>query len=596
MAQARADNKTVVDNAPGGADPMDDPANRERVELARTFTFHLLKGIKQIGMYRHNEARFPEFLQQSLQALQSFHEKYSTLSLKVEQTNFVLLQQDLLSEESNLPYKFYRDGIRQLMFRPDMTIQELVTFTLIAISEPERGAEDVLAQLWKANLEHLEYVVVEGFKMDEFSEEQVQVEVDQVVNFLYTRLRGNSDDFLRFARVSTEDLDVQIEGVDQIRGAVISGATASDGLKAKLQRELEEDENARLFPKLVSAVFQVVESGLDDPSILDEMFTQLLDALLLQEDFATINQIVLKLKAMEQRAPDNHRLAQLRQSLVTRMGEEQRITRLGEILRVSKVKNPQDISRYLQALDRECVLTLLTVLESVEIPENRVLILDVLVAFCKELPDPFIVRLQAADKPQLVRDMVYVLEKANHPDRLKLFAGLLTHRNMAVRLEVMGIIARGRTGEARKVIVEALNDPNPQVRMTAARLLPEFDRERAFSDLMRLIRDPGFEKKSPEERTAMYAAVGATGHPAALSLFSELMQVKPNLLNRKKVLDDKLLAVTGLGAANSVQSYKVLQAVVEDRSQPVEILTAARKAMYQTRKALFGDATGPEGA
>ena len=589
-AHAQADKTAITP-----PDPMNDPVNREKVELARDFAFHLLKGIKQIGMYRHNEARFPEFMQQALATLTAYHQKFNTLSVKVEQTNFLLLGQTLFSDDSNLPYKFYRDGIRQLMFRPDITIQELVSFTLIAISEPERGADDLLAQLWRSNLEHVEYVVVEGFKMDEYSEEQVQVEVDQVVGYLYQRLRGDSNDFLRFARVSTEDLDVKMEGVDQIRGAVVSGVTATDELKAKLQREVEEDENARLFPKLVSAVFQVVEGGLEDMSILEEMFSQLLDALLMQEDFGTINQVVLKLRAMEQRSQDSAGIAQLRKSMVMRMGEEQRLTRLGDILKVGKAKHPQDVTRYLQALDIESVPTLLTVLEAIEIPENRVLVMDVLVTFCKEMPDPFIVRL-GADKPQLVRDMVYVIEKANVPDRLKLFGQALHHKNLAVRLEVMSIIAKGRTGEARKLIQEALNDPHPQVRMQAARVLPEFDREKALVELVRVVRDAAtFEKKSPDERTAFYAALGSTGHPAALTLFHELLQVKPNLLNRKKVMEDKLLAVSGLAAVESVQAYKVLAGVVEDKTQPMEVLTAARKAMYQMKKALFGDAAGPEG-
>jgi hypothetical protein len=276
------------------------------------------------------------------------------------------------------------------------------------------------------------------------------------------------------------------------------------------------------------------------------------------------------------------------------MGEEQRLTRVGEILRISKLKNPQDVTRYLQVLDEESLITLLTVLETVEIPENRLLIMDVLVAFCRERPDPFIIRLQA-DKPQLVRDMVYVIEKANVPDRIKLFGQVLRHKNLAVRLEVMHIIAKGRTGEARKLIAEALNDPHPQVRMQAARVLPEFDREKGFVELVRAVRDASFEKRLPDERTAFYAAIGGTGHPAALTLFSELLAVKPNLLNRKKVLDDKLLAIGGLGAVNSVQAYKLLSGVVEDKTQPIEVLTAARKAMYQTKKALFGDAAGPEG-
>ena len=35
---------------------------------------------------------------------------------------------------------------------------------------------------------------------------------------------------------------------------------------------------------------------------------------------------------------------------------------------------------------------------------------------------------------------------------------------------------------------------------------------------------------------------------------------------------------------------------MEDKTQPLEVLTAARKAMYQTKKALFGDTAPPEEA
>ena len=208
-------------------------------------------------------------------------------------------------------------------------------------------------------------------------------------------------------------------------------------------------------------------------------------------------------------------------------------------------------------------------------------------------PDPFVLRLQA-DRPQSVRDMVYILEKCQHPERLKMFVQVLKGKNLVVKLEVMSIIALSHTGESRKLIADLLNDPISQVRMQAARLLPEFDKEKAYTDLVKLVRDPGFEKKTPDERAALYGALGATGIPNALTVLTQLLAVKPALLNKKKVLDDKLLAIQGLAMACSVHSFKVLQGVVEDKSQPVEVLTAARKAMYQTRKALFGDSAQPE--
>ena len=78
------------------------------------------------------------------------------------------------------------------------------------------------------------------------------------------------------------------------------------------------------------------------------------------------------------------------------------------------------------------------------------------------------------------------------------------------------------------------------------------------------------------------------------SFLMGLLQTKATLLNRKKVLEDKVLAVQGLGGACSIHSYKALQEIVEDKSQPVEVLTAARRAIYQTKKVLFGEAAASE--
>ncbi|MBI3183860.1 MAG: HEAT repeat domain-containing protein [Myxococcales bacterium] len=573
---------------------MEDPVNRQKVELAKTFTFHLLKGIKQIGMYRHNEARFPEFLQKSLDALTEYTTAYGPLIITVEAQNFHHIGQALFSEDSPLPYKFYRDGIRRLVFRPELSMDELVTFTLIAISDPERGAEDVNAQLWKAGLDHIEYILVEGFKMDEFSEEEVQVEVDKIVHYLQGRLRAESDDYLRFARVSTEDLDAQLDGIEQIRGAVITGVTADDSLKAKVQKDVLEEETQRLFPKLVNAVFQVVEGGVEDPSLLEDMFVQLLDAMLIQEDFSTINQVVLKLRAMEQKE-DAEVIKRIREAFTNKMGEEQRLNRIGEILRGTRPKSPADIVRYLQALDAICAPTLLAVLETIEIPENRALLCDVLAGFAREVPEPYVNRL-SSDRPQTIRDMVYILEKANHPQRIKMFGPVLKSKNLAIKLEVMSIIAKGRTGEARQLIAECLNDSVQQVRLLALKLLPTLDRERAYLDLTRIVKDSSFGKRSAEEKQAAYRALGATGEQGAVALFTQVLQTKPSLFNKQKLLEDKLLAVQGLEGACSIQSYKVLQELVEDKSQPSELLVAARRALYVHKKALLGDKGQEKGA
>lgn len=567
---------------------MADPKLRAQVDAGRQVAYHLLKGLKVIAMYRHNEAKYGEYLAKAHAALEAYTKQYGPLNLRVEITNFTIFKQDLFTEDNPMPYKFFKDGIRQIIFREGFSLQEMTTFTMIALSDPERGADDINAQLWRAQMPNFEYIMVEGFKVDETSEEEVQVEVDKIVDYLQRRLRTNSDDYVRFARLSESDLEMQMNDIDQMRGVVITGVTATPELKAKLQREVHEEENQRLFPKLISAVFQVVENGVTDANLLGDMFSQLLDAMLLQEDFAIINQVVLKLRAMEQRAGADSSIGELLRGFISKMGEEQRLNRIGEILKYAKLKNPPEVIKYLTNVTADAIPPLLGTLEVIELPENRTLLCDVLVVFAKQNPDAFVEKLKTADKPQMQRDMIYVLDRSNHPDKLKFFSTVLKSKNLALRLEVMGIIARGRTGEARKLIAAMLDDETLQVRLQAARVLPEFDREKAYVDLLSRVKDKSFEEKTPQEKEGLYVALGSTGVPGAVSYFAQVLAQKAGLFNKQKMIAEKQLAVAGLGGACTIQTAKLLQEVTEDKSQPAEVTNAAKLHLGRVRKALFG--------
>ena len=174
-------------------DPLADPENRQRLELAKAFAFQLLKGIKQIGMYRHNESRYAEYLSKAHEAVQQYTERFGPLIFKVEQQNFHLFEQPLFAEDTTLPFKFWRDGIRQFIFRPGLRPDELLTFTLVALSDVEKQGEDTVAQLWRSPLDNLEYVVVEGFKLDGFSDEEVQVAVDKIESTIARRVSAEDE-------------------------------------------------------------------------------------------------------------------------------------------------------------------------------------------------------------------------------------------------------------------------------------------------------------------------------------------------------------------------------------------------------------------
>lgn len=589
MAQTQKSGKG--DTTPQKKNPLDDPENVKKLQLTQEFCLTLVRTIKNIGLYRHATGKFMEFVEKPSQQLAAITEQLGAVSFRCETQAFTLFGQDLWGSETgeNIPYKFYRDGIRNLIFRPGITAEELLTFVLIAISDTKQGDEDILQQLWAASFQHIEYVVVEGLTIGDMSEEEVQVQVDQIMSYLYQRLRSNSEDYLRFARLSAEDLELKLDQVDQIRGAVIAGETADDELMRRVKEELKEDMELRLFNKLVVVLFQCIESNtISDVAELKDTFVQVLDAMVLREDFATVNQLLTKLKAMERNSSLAGLSNELRTFLTMKMGESQRLETLAQVLRNSRPKSPSDMFRYFMVLSNNVVPALLDILDTVEIPENRTMLCDVLATLGKDSPDPFVARMES-ERSQTIHDMLYIIDKCDFPDKVKIFGNALKNKNLAVKLEALGVIGRSRTEGARKLLTDALTDIAPQVRLGAARALVTFDREKAVPEILKVIKSPEFDKRELPERTQWYVALGSTISQGALTFLKEVIDRKASLLNRKRVAEDKLMAVAGLGAATSVVSFKILQTMEQEKGLDPELLNAVRRAMFNVKKALFGD-------
>ncbi len=569
-----------------------DAAKQAQVDAARNVFAQLVKGFKNIGLYRHNTGRYGEFLEKAYAALDGYLGAHQTLGVTVEAESFTLYKQALLPADSDqrLPYRFFKDGIRHLIFRAGVEPEEFQKFALIAMTDfdaPENRGKDMLGLLWDAGLEHIEHLVVEGFNFADLSDDDVQVEVEKIVSYLYQRLRSTSEDFLRFARISADDLNLKMEAVDQVRGVVIQGQPVTERLAQIIQTDLREDEGPRLLPKLVSVIFSLLEED-PNPLAFQEVFIQLLDAMLLQEDFGTVNQLIVKLRALERNEATADVATRLKEFVLSKMGEPERLNRIVEILRVGPVKHGSDIQRYLGSLDPSTVITLLEGLETVDLQQNRQIICDALAVLGAETPEPFVQRL-GSDRSALVRDMLYVIDKLDVPDKAKLFEGALRNPNLAVRLEALAVIGKGRTEANRSLLVTALSDGHPQMRTAAARALVRFDPERGFQELQRLVKSPDFSKRSEEERHALYGALGASEQPGAIAIFAQLLQQKGGLFQKKKVVEDKLLAIAGLAECASIASYKLLQAESADEGNDPHVLTAARKAMFQIKKQLFGD-------
>jgi HEAT repeats len=579
--------------AGGTQEPRLDAQSKAQLVQAREVVGQFLKGLKSISIYRHNSSRFPEFMERPLAQFTTYLKEFGELDLQVEPRDFTMHGESVLPMESDesLPYRFYRDGIRHLVFRTGLPGHELLAFAMIAAtrSVPGDPPEDMLGVLWQAGFQYVRYVIIRGFSISGVSDEELRAEVERLIKALSQQMTFNLDEYFEF---DPEQVAVLAQRPDRVRRGSDSSNQASSDLAKQLQAEVAEETGPKLWPKLTTLFFLAVERA--PPSVgpetaaIEELGARLTLALLGEENFAEANHVLERLKSQEQ-ASGNPWIAQLRDSILRRLSTPVELERILALLRGGKAKQPEDLGSYLTGLPPAVAEALLEGLNQIENPENRQLLCDALAVLGRDNPKMFIERLN--DAHANLADLFRVLDRMQITDRLKLSEELLQSPNPAVRRRVIEAL-KGVKGDAhRGLLQKALLDPDPGVRGVAIWVLVESDPVKAFAELQRMVTAPDFARRSLEERQVLSGALGATHSPRTIPIFTAMLNHKAGLFNKRKVVEDKLVAVAGLSEYPSLPAYNLLQAEAK-KENDAEVLTAVRRELVHMRKKLFGDAAG----
>ena len=585
---------------PPAEDELDPELAADLHEVREVF-LKLRKGLKQIQLYRHNVERYEDYLSDAHQALSVFLDRKFTLQLRLtamsyKYKNHIVFEDD--SREGNLIFNFWQVGVRLFIFKQGLGVDELLRFLLLVIGDPRernKPKEDLVTRLWKEEFETIEYVVVESFQsMPDDEPEEVEMEIEKVVAYLYKQLQSNSEDYLRYARISLEDLDLELDGVDQVRGVIVKalGADAADQLRIQKLIENEEHESVA---KLVVILFQVLELDTTQANFQDvaEAFIQLLDALLYQEKFNEIFQILKRFEISANKpsaTPESKALIlQCGERFGARMGDSHRLQTIAHVLNNGLAKNPDALKAYLSTLGADAVPALLDMLETLELPKNRRLVCEVLIELGTDRVGAFTTRLTHPSS-NMVKDMLFIIDALDPPEKFGLFTHVLKHPNTVLRLETLAIIGRNRSEECFETIKDVFTESaDSQMRAQAARLLPFHESLKSAPLLLVAANDEEFDKRTDVEKKSIYQALGQVGTLETTNFLTNVLAQKTGIFGRKRVEELKSLAISGLEAAPSVPTLKTLAGIAQDSKHfSDELCAQARQAAIKMKSRLLG--------
>lgn len=565
----------------------------------RRVLVEIKKAIKQAAFNRHRSDQYESYMAAAHGLLAAYLQVHRVCEFKLEVSTFVVGDTQLFEDDSaegNIIYPLWAEGIRLLVFKEGVTALEMVRFFL-AVVEYRRGEgkDDLATHLWKMEFQGIEWVVVADFELGEEGDQaEVEVEVEKVLTYLQDQLRSDSNDSIGFARVSIADLDMRLEQLDAIRQTVVTQQTVGSADRKSVQQEVGADERD-LLRRICNILLEVMKMPASERELadLEQAFEQLLDGLILEGQFGMVDRLLDQCEQTSRDAgllPANREMAKTcADRLFLLMHEGQRVRAIGSALNSGRTKDLDGLKRYLLRLGPTVTLQLLDLLDTLTSTPHRRLVCEVLISVGHQGVPVFARRLPTASS-NLAKDLLFIIDRIDPPNKVQLFAPILKHENAVLRMEGLTTIARTKEKACFDIIEEVFRTHEvPQMRAHAARLLAEYPAAMCEPVLLAAAGAEDFEEKADGEKRALIGALAKVESNKAQGFVRAIFAEKSGLLRGRKVDDRKLMAISALQAAPGLPALQLLADVVKDeKHHSKEVLEAALAAVHEVKRRMAG--------
>ncbi|MBI2932549.1 MAG: HEAT repeat domain-containing protein [Planctomycetes bacterium] len=153
----------------------------EKLRTAREIVGALDRALRTRRMYQPDHPLFVENTQELLTRMIEFFDRFSYLRLEITPTELRIEGRTLVQAPAHpqeLPFRLYKDGIREIRFHRGLSREELLDFVGIMELTGEdlvELSEDYVSLLWSRDFKSIDYVAVDEF---ELAEDEVPPDMD----------------------------------------------------------------------------------------------------------------------------------------------------------------------------------------------------------------------------------------------------------------------------------------------------------------------------------------------------------------------------------------------------------------------------------
>ncbi len=434
-----------------------------------------------------------EELHRELVRLLSFQDR---IAFEIRQDSILFELEEVfrpLSSENDMALFLYRDGVREVVFKKGLTLDEVQWFVNVvsAATAKEGNHDDIVTRMWEYEFKHIRCII---YEQDIFGEAQAE---ESAVKSIPTARNVSSE------LVKAYNDAAALEAED---GAPDSIEFSDDDLIG-LRREIEKnslDKTERLLNILLD-LFLMAETDAECLEI-EEMMRKTVEHALASRNIDVLADFFFNVKAAYMDPSYDSRFKANLSRIFSSFSSEKFLIKIGTMLDDGLRLEKQTFDKLAILLDKRSIPILIMLLGYLDTISARKTVVNILALVGKSDAAPLINALNDG-RWYVVRNIVIVLRKIGDRQAKRYLLKSMDHKDSRVRREAIKAIAELSGGEAVGLLGRALQDEDRSVRHVAIGSIADMGLPIAKSLLMDKVRSRSFRDMDYEDKKEIYRAL-----------------------------------------------------------------------------------------
>ncbi|HEX6574916.1 MAG TPA: HEAT repeat domain-containing protein [Gemmatimonadaceae bacterium] len=524
-------------------------------ELLRAFA----KAARAHQLYLPNNPMHARALDNAKSAFAAVWKETDSLTFQITESDLRWIGRPFLEEpdrtSDSIPWQFYKDGVRELVFRTGFEESELLV--LLTLMQRARLAsaedDDLLTLLWEHDFSYLQYKYVELGSLAGPAVESLRGEIPERI-VAPNEVESEAQVLASSTVARMDEYDSTLYFLDDHE---------IQYLRDEVRKDFGNDMRMQVVASLLDTFEQEVDPTVREEvaGILDNLFVLFLSL----TQFRTAAYLIREAIIAANRATDI--LVGQRQRLLElsdRLSEKEVLEQLLEALEETPLRPPQnDLHELFGQLKPNALETVLSWLGRSRNNELRVL-LESAASKLASTHTSELVRLISSEDEVVVFEAIRRAGAMKASVAVSALAGIIEHGTPEMRLAGVAALSDIGSPGALQVLERALADEDRDIRIATVKVLGSRNHDAALRAIEAHIKTKTFREGTLAEKMAFFETYGMLCGDKGVPMLSEILNTR-KILGGREDGELRACAAMALGKIGTDEAMRALQKALADR-------------------------------